>query len=137
MIRTVIGVVAGSAALLIGGPAAAAAPDPHRGHGGYGQARSELVLEVFSDDAGWGRAVKLFCDPPGGGHLDPDRACAALERTGADPAKIKSAPVLCVLVYAPVTARITGTWRGATVKWTHTYGNECEMKRATGVLFKF
>jgi hypothetical protein len=137
MIRTVIGVVAAFAAVVIGGPAAATPPGPHRGQVGYGQARSELVLEVFSDEAGWGRAVKLFCDPPGGGHPDPAGACAVLEKTRADPAKIRPAVMLCLLVYAPVTAEITGTWRGATVKWSHSYGNDCEMKRATGVLFKF
>src|SRR4051812_7678888 len=118
-----------AAALLGGGPP--------RVHAGYGPAPSHLVLEVSSDESGWARAVKLDCGPPGGGHPDPAGACAVLERIGADPAKIKPAALLCMAVYTPVTAEITGDWRGAPVKWSHTYGNECEMSRATGVLFKF
>jgi hypothetical protein len=44
---------------------------------------------------------------------------------------------MCMMLYQPVTARIAGTWRGQRVKWSHQYGNGCEMTRATGVLFKF
>jgi hypothetical protein len=138
MIRTVIVSVAAAAAVVIGGgPAAAAPPDPRQAQAGYGPPRDRLVLDVFSDEAGWARAVKLSCNPPGGRHPDPAGACAALEQTGADPAKLKPAAVMCLLTYLPVTARITGTWHGAAVTWSHEYGNPCEMKRATGVLFKF
>ena len=44
---------------------------------------------------------------------------------------------MCMDLYAPVTAKISGTWRGGRVRWSHVYGNTCEMTRATGVLFKF
>jgi hypothetical protein len=36
-----------------------------------------------------------------------------------------------------VTAEVSGVWRRMPVKWTHKYGNTCEMRRATGVLFEF
>ena len=41
------------------------------------------------------------------------------------------------LLYQPVTASVKGTWRGKAVKWQQTFGNSCEMTRATGVLFDF
>jgi hypothetical protein len=122
-------------AVVAGGSPVVAKPRP--AHVAYGRAPDHLVLTVFSDEAGWARVIKLTCDPPGGKHPDPAGACAALMRTGADPDKLAPAALLCMMIYLPVTAEITGTWHGAAVKWSHPYGNECEMKRATGVLFKF
>ena len=135
MIRTIVGFIAAAAAVVAGGNPAMA--DPRGGHAGYGPAPDRLVLTVSSDQAGWARAIKLSCDPPGGKHPDPAGACAALDRTGADPDKLVPAALMCMMVYLPVTAEIAGSWHGAAVKWSHTYGNECEMRRATGALFKF
>jgi Subtilisin inhibitor-like len=42
-----------------------------------------------------------------------------------------------MLIYAPIRADLTGTWKGRRVRWSRTYGNRCEMTRATGVLFQF
>ncbi|GAA4599911.1 hypothetical protein BJY16_003260 [Actinoplanes octamycinicus] len=97
---------------------------------------SRLVL-TYAAGAGYATAVKLTCDPAGGGHPKPAQACAQLTRAGADPARIKPADRYCFLLYKPITARLAGTWRGRSVTWTHTYGNSCEMNRATGVLFDF
>jgi hypothetical protein len=114
MIQTAVGLVAVTAALLAG-------PAP----------RSDLSL-TYS-----GKAVRLTCDPTGGGHPKPTEACAVLRRAGADPGKLQPGDSLCILLYQPVTARLNGVWRGKTVKWQKTYGNTCEMNRATGVLFDF
>ncbi|GGR48892.1 protease [Actinoplanes ianthinogenes] len=97
---------------------------------------SRLVL-TYTADAGYATAVKLTCDPAGGGHPKPAQACAALTRAGADPARLRPADRYCFLLYRPITARLAGTWRGRSVTWAHTYGNSCEMNRATGVLFDF
>jgi hypothetical protein len=97
---------------------------------------SRLTL-TYTASAGYADAIRLTCDPTGGPHPEAAQACSTLRRTGADPARIKPAQVMCMDLYAPVTARITGTWRGGRVKWSHQYGNTCEMTRATGVLFKF
>ncbi|MEV6300974.1 SSI family serine proteinase inhibitor [Actinoplanes sp. NPDC051861] len=115
MVSTAIGLVALTAA-LVGAPAPA----------------SSLSLTYTG-----AKAVKLTCDPAGGGHPQPAQACAALRRAKADPGKLKPGDSLCILLYKPVTARIAGKWRGKAVKWQHTYGNTCEMNRATGVLFDF
>ena len=135
---------AAGAALLGPAPAAAAAavgpvPDPAPA-GRYGAPPrgpgAELTLSYLAE-AGHAAAVKLTCRPPGGGHPDAVTACTTLERAGADPGRITPAGTMCIMLYAPVTAEITGRWRGMTMKWTHRYGNSCEMRRATGVLFHF
>ncbi len=120
MIRTIVV----TCALLAGAAPAQAAP------------QSRLTLTYLAQ-GGHAGAVKLDCYPTGGRHPEAAAACAVLRSTGADPAKIKPAQVMCMMLYAPVTAQITGTWRGGRVKWSHQYGNTCEMTRATGVLFRF
>jgi hypothetical protein len=114
------------AAVLTPAAPAAAAPAP----------KTKLTLGIVAE-AGWATAVLLHCSPPGGGHPSPAKACAALKAAGGNPAKLRSAPVMCTLQYAPVTASITGTWKGTKVRWTRTFGNVCELTRATGVVFRF
>ncbi|WP_436522022.1 SSI family serine proteinase inhibitor [Actinoplanes sp. HUAS TT8] len=114
-------------AAVLAGPAPA--PGPVAG--------SRLTLTRVADAGGGAAAVKLTCDPDGGGHPDPPQACAQLSRVGADPARITPADRYCFLLYKPVTARLSGVWRGRAVRWSHTYGNSCEMSRATGILFAF
>jgi hypothetical protein len=98
---------------------------------------SRLTLTRVADAGGGAAAVKLTCDPDGGGHPKPSQACAQLSRVGANPARLKPADRYCFLLYKPVTAQLSGVWRGRAVKWAHTYGNSCEMNRATGILFAF
>jgi hypothetical protein len=116
------------AAVVLGsGPAAASAP--------YGS-RSRLTLSYLAD-AGYAAAVKLDCHPAGGGHPKSAQACATLDAAGGDPGRIPAAGTYCYLIYAPIDAEMTGTWHGRKVGWRHRYGNICEMRRATGVLFDF
>ncbi|MET3426163.1 hypothetical protein BJ973_005375 [Actinoplanes tereljensis] len=130
MLSTIVGLAA-SAAIVAGG---AAAP-PVRGHAGYES--SKLTLSYLAD-AGFAAAVKLECDPAGGGHPHPDLACAELAKVGAEVDRIEpAANKVCIHLYAPVTAQITGEWRGTTITWSHKFGNTCEMRRATADLFEF
>ncbi|MEU4161938.1 SSI family serine proteinase inhibitor [Actinoplanes sp. NPDC026670] len=119
MIRTMIG-LATAFAVLAGptGPAAAAGP-------------SKLTLTYQA------KSVQLTCAPTGGAHPKAAEACATLRGAGGDPANLKGGDSLCIMLYQPVTASVKGTWRGKTVKWRQTFGNSCEMTRATGVLFAF
>jgi hypothetical protein len=112
-------------------------PDPPPTYGAPPRPTTDEVTLGYQTDAGFAMAVKLTCDPPGGGHPRPVQACATLDRVDADPDRIKPASTACVLLYKPVTATLSGTWQGRTVSWTHRYGNACEMRRATGVLFRF
>jgi hypothetical protein len=103
---------------------------------GHSAPQSQLTL-TYRGQTGHADVVRLTCNPDGGLHPEAGQACAILRSTGADPAKIKPAQLMCMMLYAPVTAQLAGTWRGKRVKWAHEYGNGCEMTRATGVLFKF
>ncbi len=132
LFRVRTSLTAGAAILATASSAAAAAgetaPAPVTG--------SRLTLAHVAE-GGKATQVELTCDPAGGNHPKPVQACAELARVGADPAKLKPADRYCFLLYQPVTARLNGMWRGRAVKWAHQYGNNCEMNRATGVLFDF
>jgi hypothetical protein len=113
-----------------------AAATPPRAGATATKAKTKLTLGVTAE-AGWARAVLLLCSPPGGGHPKPAKACAALKAARGKPAKLTPTAVMCTLQYAPVTASVTGTWKGRKVTWSRTFGNECELVRATGVVFRF
>jgi len=131
-----IGFLAAVTAVLAAGPVPATAPDPgYAGGGGRGPG-ARLTLSYMAD-AGFAAAVKLECDPPGGGHPQPAEACAELALVAGDPGKIEPARTACFLIYAPITAEIQGDWHGMPLTWHHKYGNSCEMHRALGVLFDF
>jgi subtilisin inhibitor-like len=126
MIRTLLASTA-VASVLLGGAAAAATPV---------RLRTDLTL-AYMAEAGYATAVTLRCDPPGGAHPKPSAACRALRTVSGHPARLKLAQTMCTMIYAPITAQITGRWRGKKISWSKTYGNTCEMTRATGVLFRF
>jgi hypothetical protein len=125
MIRTIVGFVA----VLAAGPGGYAG-------GAARQPAARLTLS-YTAEAGYAAAVKLDCGPVGGGHPKGAQACRTLDAAGGDPDKIPPAHTLCYLVYAPIDAEMAGTWRGKAVHWQHHYGNICEMRRDTGVLFAF
>jgi uncharacterized membrane protein len=128
MIRTIALGAAAAIALAMSAATAAEAASSHR--------KTYLVLSYMAE-AGYAAAVKLRCDPAGGAHPKPAKACATLRKVDGEPDRIKAAEIMCMMLYAPVTAEITGTWKGRKLSWKHTYGNSCEMTRATGVLFTF
>jgi hypothetical protein len=134
MIRTAM-VMAGllGTAMLVGvaGPAVAGT-----GRSTEPPKRTELTLSYMAD-AGYAAALKLGCYRPTGPHPKKAQACAVLKKAGGRPDRVTPARTMCMLIYAPIRADITGTWRGRPVKWSMTYGNKCEMTRATGVLFAF
>jgi hypothetical protein len=132
MIRTMIGLAAAAATMFTG---------PHdSGYGnggGRGEPSAKLTVSYLAD-AGFAAAVKLECDPAGGGHPEAAEACAELEAAGGDPGKIEPTPhTACMMIYQPIAAHVDGVWRGTTIKWEHRYGNSCEMKRALRVLVAF
>jgi hypothetical protein len=129
VIRTMIGVVMASAAAMIPGPG-------YGGGGGRDHSPSKLTVSYLAD-AGFARAVKLECDPVGGGHPQAVAACAELATVGGDPSRIEPAHSACMMIYQPITAEVSGAWRGTAVDWKQRYGNSCEMKRALGALVAF
>jgi hypothetical protein len=123
--RLAAAAVTAAAVLGLAGPVAAA-PKP----------KIDLVLSYMSE-SGYAAAVVLTCDPVGGVHPKAVKACAALKKTGGNPGRMKPAAVLCTLEYAPITAQLTGTWKGKKVRWSKSYPNPCDLARTTGVVFAF
>jgi hypothetical protein len=120
--------VAASAAivlLLTADPAGAAPPR-----------RTELTVSYVAD-GGHAAAVKLRCDPAGGVHPRKVQACRSLARVGGNPGRLTPAARMCTTEYAPITARVRGTWQGRKVNWSRAFGNRCDMHRTTGVLTAF
>ncbi|WP_433377422.1 SSI family serine proteinase inhibitor [Actinoplanes sp. CA-142083] len=126
---------AATSVILTAGPAMAAAEPGYAG-GGRVKPGAELTVK-YSGETGAAKSVTLECDPPGGSHPKAAQACAVLAAAGGNPFTIKPAHSACFLIYAPVTAKVGGRWRGWQVDWTFTYGNSCEMKRALGVIVAF
>jgi hypothetical protein len=82
--------------------------------------------------------VLLRCDPPGGTHSDPERACEALEEVGGNPAGLRPRrEVFCTLQYDPVTASATGIWGDRAIRFERTFGNSCLLWAETGPVFAF
>jgi hypothetical protein len=131
--RKIVPMLAAAVVLAAGSPAYAAAGGPDES---ARAARTRLTL-AYAAAAGYAAAVVVTCDPPGGVHPKAKKVCKTLAKVNGDPARIKPAKVMCTLQYAPITARLTGTWRGRPVSWSRTFGNTCHMVRATGVLFTF
>ena len=126
--KTITAITAATLATLLSAAPASAA----------GKAAGSQLTLTYTAAAGYAAAVLLDCHPAGGSHPTPVKACNTLKKVGGKPAKLKpAAGEMCTLEYAPITAEITGRWKGREVQWTQTFGNRCEMLRATGVLFTF
>ena len=121
-------VAAGTVVLVATGPAYGAGPGPAQ--------RTNLTVS-YQADAGYAAAVTLTCDPAGGAHPSAAKACALLKKAGGKPGKLKPAQVMCTLEYAPITAEITGTWKGRSLNWSKTFSNKCDMTRTAGALVAF
>ncbi|BBA33833.1 hypothetical protein sS8_1879 [Methylocaldum marinum] len=88
-------------------------------------------------------AVTLSCSlnagvpAPQGTHPNPEQACAELEKASGTLAGLpKDQNIMCLTVYEPVTVTISGVWDSKFVWERATYGNRCELIRATGTVFK-
>jgi hypothetical protein len=122
MFRTMIGSVAAAAAVLAAGPAVAGGPPGGYGGGSAREPEVRLTLSYMAD-AGYAAAVKLDCEPVGGGHPQGEPACATLAAAGGDPERIPPARTMCFLIYAPIVAEMSGQWHGKAIEWRHRYGN--------------
>lgn len=129
MMRKVMAMVAaGTVVLVTAGPAYGAGPGPAQ--------RTSLTVS-YQADAGYAAAVTLSCDPAGGAHPQAVKACALLKKVAGKPGKLKPAAMMCTLEYAPITAEVTGTWKGRTLTWTKRFSNTCDMNRTAGALVAF
>ncbi|MBJ6640936.1 serine protease [Streptomyces sp. DHE7-1] len=122
------GAVLAAAGLLVAGPAQAA---PRATSSGDWLFLTVTRGESPSLDS---RGTLLLCDPPQG-HPHAADACAALTRAGGDIARIPQKDVFCPMIYAPVTARAHGEWKGRPVEFQETYASNCVMDARTGSVF--
>jgi hypothetical protein len=131
IMQKIVLAVAAVAGLALPSPAHAASTGP----AGQSRAKTDLTLSYMAD-AGYAAAVRLTCSA-GDVHPQAKKACGTLKKVGGDPGRITPAKTMCTMVFAPITASVTGTWQGRSVKWSKQFGNQCVMRRATGVLFSF
>ncbi len=102
------------------------------------QAPTTKLTLLYMADAGYAAAVVLRCGPVGGAHPKGKQACATLKKVGGRPDRLKAPPdAMCTMESAPITAEITGRWKGKKVDWSRRFGNTCDMTRTTGVIFAF
>lgn len=102
--------------------------------------RSSLTLTVSPTDGTSARTAQrsatLECGTLAGTHPRKEEACSQLEAAGGNLDSLNVEPeAFCTMIYAPVTATATGTWRGAPVEWQKTYANECQLTSETGRVF--
>jgi hypothetical protein len=82
--------------------------------------------------------VALSCDPLGGNHPHPAEACADLAKVDGQIGHIQPRTgEMCPTFIAPVHAQAVGRWGSTPVDYDRTWGNACELRRATGAVFAF
>ncbi|WP_205315781.1 SSI family serine proteinase inhibitor [Nonomuraea lactucae] len=83
------------------------------------------------------RTYTLNCDPDGGDHPDPARACALLRSAGGKLGALRKPAGNCGWVFQPYKVGVTGTWQGRNVSYNGTYTNLCRAKAAGAGVFAF
>ncbi|WP_431994514.1 SSI family serine proteinase inhibitor [Streptomyces griseoflavus] len=132
-VRTVrAGLVVALVLLACAAPARAAATE--RPSGSVPDSRLLLTVSRGEKPSTAGGGTVLSCDPPRG-HRRAADACAELDAVDGRIEDIPAKEVFCPMVYAPVTARASGTWRGQRVDYTATFPNSCALTARTGAVF--
>jgi hypothetical protein len=81
------------------------------------------------------RTYQLTCDPDGGDHPDPARACARLGAVEGRIGELRPGRRPCGWTYRPYKVDVRGSWQGRNVSFNGTYPNPCLAKSAGGGLF--
>lgn len=99
---------------------------------------SRLVLHTSAGTSPE-RTVTLQCNPSGGTHPKAEEACSDVAKAGGDLAQMPSNanPRACFMIYAPVTVKAQGQWKGQPVRFTEKFPNTCVMRDKTGSVFDF
>jgi hypothetical protein len=100
-----------------------------------GAGRANLTITVTNANVAGGQRWTLTCDPDGGTHPDPAKACAVLSAHG-ETLLLKPLPknMMCTEIYGGAqTATIQGVWRGRTVRASFSRTNGCEIARWTAL----
>ncbi len=93
------------------------------------QPATRLTVTVRADDGTEPTVWELTCDPAGGNHPDPQRACQALTDAG-DPFAPPPRDQICTEIYGgPEKATVEGTWRGKQVRADFSRTDGCRIAR--------
>lgn len=85
---------------------------------------------VYDDGAGKRTTWRLTCNPPGGDHPDPAKACDTLAAQGAAALRPVPQGTTCGQQFGgPETAAITGLWMGEQLISALSKQNNCEISR--------
>ena len=88
--------------------------------------RTELLLELVTEQQGPAEQFTLTCDPAGGSHPDPAQACADLAREKQPFAPLTGGS--CTEIYGgPATAVVSGIYRDQKVTLRLARTNGCEI----------
>lgn len=93
-----------------------------------------LTLTTGNAQSSDTRGTLLMCNPSQG-HRSAATACAELEAVDGDIDRMTQKDTFCPMIYAPVSARASGQWNGRPVEYQRQFGNACEMRAWTGVVF--
>ncbi|MCW3035594.1 MAG: peptidase [Actinobacteria bacterium] len=84
------------------------------------------------------KQVTLTCDPDGGTHPHPRKACDAPQKVRGDIAALPGDPHrFCPAYFSPVTATANGIALGRLVTFRDTYSNICYLHAALTPVFDF
>jgi hypothetical protein len=90
---------------------------------------------VLDDGSGVRSTWTLTCQPAGGDHPDPAKACGVLGANGDKALQAVPAGTACSQIYGgPQKALVRGTWRGKTVNAQFDLENGCEVSRWNSLL---
>jgi Subtilisin inhibitor-like len=94
-----------------------------------GTVNTDLTVTI---DYGGGKTDTwtLTCDPAGGTHPDPAKACAALAAKGRTALPPTRKDVMCTQIFGgEQKATVEGTWNGEAVSASFSRTNGCEISR--------
>ncbi|MEO3786263.1 SSI family serine proteinase inhibitor [Actinocorallia sp. B10E7] len=87
---------------------------------------TELTISLKKSPGSGARTWTLTCDPPGGTHPEPKKACAQLAKQGEKAFEPIPADAVCTEIYGgPEQGTVEGTWRGIRVRAAYQRKDGC------------
>lgn len=91
---------------------------------------TELTITLKKSPSSTPQTWKLTCDPPGGDHPAPRKACAQLAKAGDKAFAPPPSDAVCTEIYGgPEQGTVEGRWRGTKVKATFQRKDGCGLDR--------
>jgi hypothetical protein len=89
-----------------------------------------LTITLKKSPSSAARTWTLTCDPAGGSHPSPKKACAQLAENADQAFKPLPSDAVCTEIYGgPEQGTVTGTWQGAPVRMEYQRKDGCGLDR--------